>query len=186
MGVGELCNSIGFCAWGWLSDLARPRPQHPYSGQDIEEGTSEHGCSSSRPQSNLGHVLHIGCHVLLRADPVHVRGANGRQIFAHPTQDFTKHGRIVAWDVAQRRAVPGVPRVHELVGYGVGSSLYSSPLSTTRPSTPNSRMSLLGSRCKSSARDSVQMRSRPSIFSKKKDSPTLQLTLLPPKLSHSP
>jgi len=80
MGVGELCNTIGFCAWGWLSELARPRPQHPYSGEDIEEGTSEHGCSSSRPQSNLGYVLNMGCHVLLRADPVHVRGANGRSL----------------------------------------------------------------------------------------------------------
>ena len=47
----------------------------------VDVSKKEDGCSSSRPQSNLAcvlvYVLHMGGHVLLRADPVHVRGANG-------------------------------------------------------------------------------------------------------------
>jgi len=89
MGVGAFCDPIGFCAWGQLLKLVRPRSQRPYSGEELRRRNTR---ARLAPYPDCNQTLaavccvsYMSCHVLLHdigADPTHVRGAN-----VEPTAD---------------------------------------------------------------------------------------------------
>jgi hypothetical protein len=94
----------------------------------------------------LPYVLHVGGHVLLRADPVHVRGANGTMsrslLILHKTLPSMAEILLEGVEASSPNLEPpGLTLVHEHVGDGGLSSLCSK-IDTNQVLTPTSVSSM--------------------------------------------